>query len=95
MINETLYSKAQELASDNYDVVIETDVLSNGKQVFLGICPELRGCMTQVDDMKDMFAMLKDARTAYIYSLLLDGLPVPTTQSNVLRVTVPFEVMKK
>lgn len=94
-MNEQLYAKALEIAYKNYDLVIETDVLSTGKRVFLGITPELPGCMTQVDDMQDMWAMVLDARTEYIYGLLIDELPVPETQANVLRIKIPFEAMQK
>jgi len=84
------HTQALQLASQNWDMVIEPDTLSNGQHVYVARNPELPGCMTQVNDISEAFAMLKDARILYLASLLEDGQPIPKTRADVVywRVTL-------
>lgn len=44
---------------------------------YVGICPELPGCITQVESLDEMKEMLEDAKRCWISSMLEDGYPVP------------------
>jgi predicted RNase H-like HicB family nuclease len=76
-LNEQLWSEAEKLASQNYDVDSIDDTLTNGDKVIVVTHPELPGCMAHAATLDEALANLKEARTEYIYSLLLDGLDVP------------------
>ena len=47
MMNEQLWTQAEQLAKRHYRVTTEIDTLSDGQQVFLLRHPELRGCKAQ------------------------------------------------
>lgn len=83
-MNNELYDHAEQLASRNYDMVIERDELSNGEPVYLASNPELPGCMSQGATSEEAVKNLRDARITYIYSLLEDGLPVPETNDTAI-----------
>lgn len=49
---------------------------------YVGICPELPGCITQVDSLDEMKEMLEDAKRCWISSMLEDGYPVPEPEPD-------------
>jgi len=76
-LNKPLWEKAEHLASQGYDIEMFKDTLTNGDIVILAKNPELPGCMAHGATHDEAIANLTEARTEYIYSLLLDELPVP------------------
>jgi predicted RNase H-like HicB family nuclease len=51
--------------------------LTSGDKVIVVTNPELPGCMAHGATLDEALTNLKEARTEYIYSLLLDGVDVP------------------
>lgn len=96
-LNEQLWAEAEKLASRDYDVDTFRDTLTNGEIVILAKHPELPSCMAHGSTQDEALSNLKEARTEYIYSLLIDGLPVPypriiATTTTVDHDSIGFEV---
>ena len=58
-----------------YKVVLEPDIQDGG---FVVHCPALPGCYSQGETGDEALANIREAIEAYIESLRMDGLPVPT-----------------
>ena len=58
-----------------YFVVLEPDTDGKG---YVAFCPTLPGCFSQGDTREEALANIKEAIEAYIESLKLEGLPVPS-----------------
>ncbi len=71
-----------------YTIIIEKGHESG----FVARCPVLRGCVSQGRTRREARKNLKEAMTAYIESLIEDGLPVPT---EVQRDFVEVEITTK
>lgn len=84
--------KAEKLASREYDLETFRDTLSNGDVVILVKHPELPGCMAHGATLAEALASLREARTEYIYTLLLDDLsvPYPRSQATITAVNSDF-----
>lgn len=87
-MNHEQLDRAEQLASRNYNTVVERDTLTDGSPVYLASNPELPGCMSQGATSEEAVKNLRNARVDYIYMLLEDGLPVPETSERVVKWTV-------
>ena len=76
-MNKQLFEQAKQLASRNYSIMIESDVLSDGQPVFIARNPELEGCKSQGHTPDEAKVNLDLARIDYIYSLLEDRIAPP------------------
>jgi predicted RNase H-like HicB family nuclease len=76
-MNEQLFEKAINLASQNYPVKVSKDKTTTGEVIFLAKNPGLPGCMAQGNTIEEALENLMDARIDYIHSLLEDELEVP------------------
>jgi predicted RNase H-like HicB family nuclease len=76
-MNEQILEQSRKLAARNYQYVLERDVLSNGKIVFIARNLELEGCKSQGYTEDEARTNLDLARVDYIYSLLEDGIVPP------------------
>lgn len=74
---------AEQLAARPYGVLVEVELLSTGKPVYVARIPELPGCMGQGITEQEAVADVKAAAVAYIQSLLEDGLEVPEPKGDV------------
>ncbi|MBA3870370.1 MAG: type II toxin-antitoxin system HicB family antitoxin [Anaerolineae bacterium] len=98
-MNEQLLERAKQLASRNYSITIESDVLSDGKPVFIARNPELEGCKSQGHTPDEAKTNLDLARIDYIYSLLEDGITPPEpiasneTQTGNLENSITYHVI--
>jgi predicted RNase H-like HicB family nuclease len=88
-MNKELLEQARKLAIRNYDVLVESDELSDGTPIFMASNPELDGCKSQGKSIEQAIANLNEARVDYIYSLLEDGLSVPDP-ANLTTITGTF-----
>lgn len=77
--NEELGRLAEELARRPYRVEVMVDRGSEG-QGWFALVPELAGCMTQAASFNDLEAMIEDAKRAWIYTALEDGIEIPEPQ---------------
>lgn len=73
---------ARKLALRDYDIIVTRDTLSDGMVMYCAKSPELNGCIAQGRTVIEATKNLIDARVDYIYSLLLDMLPVPDPNSH-------------
>lgn len=76
-MNEELWKKAGELASNPYTIEVGFDTLSDGSRVHFARVFELPGCMAQGETSEQLYKELSDAKHEYIYNLLVDGFDVP------------------
>ena len=60
-----------------YRVAMVSDQLSNGETVYVARHPELPGCMSHGESIKEAVASLRDARELYLRGLMKRGLPIP------------------
>jgi predicted RNase H-like HicB family nuclease len=88
-MDEKVWAKAEALADRLYAITYEKDTLSNGEQIILLRHPDLPPVKAQGRDLMEAKRNLDDARVDYIYTLLVDGLPVPAPQTSSNNVTVP------
>ncbi len=77
-MNKELWDRATKLAARPYTVEVYRDEEASEDIKFLAKYPELPGCMAQGATIEETLANLSDAALDYIYSLLEDGLPVPS-----------------
>jgi len=61
-----------------FDVIIREDKEDGG---YVVSCPALRGCHSQGDTMEEAMANIKEAIEAYLESIELDKLPLPSMPS--------------
>jgi predicted RNase H-like HicB family nuclease len=80
-MNDNLWHEAKRLASRNYRMDFERDVLSSGQTVYLARNPELPGCKAQGATVDEAKENLDSVRVDYIHVLLEEGLPIPEPQS--------------
>lgn len=73
---------AEQLAARPYGVLVDVELLSTGKPVYVARIPELPGCMGQGITEQEAVADVKAAAVVYIQSLLADGLEVPKPDSK-------------
>jgi predicted RNase H-like HicB family nuclease len=98
-MNKHLLEQAQRLTARNYRVIIEPDILSNGKHVFIARNLELEGCKAQGYTSDEAKANLDLARIDYIYSLLEDGITPPEpivsdeTQTAIVENSITYHVV--
>lgn len=89
-MNQTQMSKAEKLASRNYNTIMVQDRLSDSSVVFVASNPELKGCKAQGASPMEAIANLRDARIDYIYFLLEDGIEVPVPRSQSIMTGAEF-----
>ena len=73
----SLWQRAEELAARNYELITSVDTLSTGEKVYVVSNPALPGCLAHGQTLSQALRELVEARTAYIYYLLVDKLDVP------------------
>lgn len=81
---------AETLANRPYTEIIRQDLSTDGDPVFLAFTPELEGCMGQGLSGEEAKENLREARVAFILSLLEDNLIVPGPQSYPTSTTSGF-----
>jgi predicted RNase H-like HicB family nuclease len=82
MMNEEIWQQAEKLAAQPYAIEYVTDELSDGRQIIVVSHPELPVVKAQGLSLDEARSNLYDARVDYIYSLLVDNLPVPQPQAS-------------
>jgi len=87
------------LADRPYNHRVWSEETTEGRPIYVARTLELEGCLAQGRTREEALANLLDARTEYIYSLLVDGLPVPpplnmnethTTASSIKSIALGF-----
>lgn len=81
-MNDQLWEQAKQLSKRKYSVQVLRDQLTDGTDVYIAGNPELEGCKAQGKTIEEALNNLNEARIDYIYSLLEDGLPVPTPKAT-------------
>lgn len=81
-INEQLWKKAEQLSARRYSITYEMENQPDGQAVYILRHPELPVVIADGDTLKEAQQNLLDARVDYIYTLLLDDLPVPSPQED-------------
>jgi predicted RNase H-like HicB family nuclease len=76
-MDEKLWRQAQDLASQNYLIVVSPEETTSGQFLYLAKNLELPGCMAQGNSKEEAISNLDEARIDYIYSLLKDNLEIP------------------
>lgn len=89
--NASLWQRAEELAARNYELITSVDTLSTGEKVYVVINPELPGCLAHGQTLSQAMRELVEARTAYIYYLLVDNLDVPEPGGTMTTTTTNSE----
>lgn len=77
MINEQLWARAERLAAQRYAIILERDWVADNTPVVLLRHPELPAVKAYGHDEDEAKRNLDDARVDYIYTLLVEELPVP------------------
>lgn len=77
MLDADLLRQAEKLASRPYQSHIFLDKSTEGEPVYVALVPEMPGCHTHGDTVKEAKEWLESAKVDFIYFLLEDGLPVP------------------
>jgi predicted RNase H-like HicB family nuclease len=75
-LDEKLWHEAEQLAARHYAVEQFEETLTDGQVVIVLRHPELPGCISDGATLEEAEHNLAEARTEYIYLLLVDGLPV-------------------
>lgn len=88
-----LWEQAEALAARNYELVISIDTLSNGETVYVVSNPELPGCLAHGQTLSQAMRELVEARTAYIYYLLVDGVDVPEPSGTTTTTTSTAQII--
>lgn len=65
-------------------VLIYTDEDNN----WVAECPSLPGCISQGRNRENTIENIKEAITAYIEALEMDGLPIPEDQFNAVLIAI-------
>ena len=71
------HERAVALAARGYAEIAWLGKTTMDEDIYVAQTPELPGCTTHGDTMRDALANLKDARTEYIEMLLDDDVAVP------------------
>ena len=77
LIDEDLWSRAEELAARDYRVEFSPETLEDGSEGVLAENPEMPGCMESGRTRSEAQEALTRERHVFIYSLLEAGKPVP------------------
>jgi len=72
----------------SYQTIIEPQVLSNGRRIFMARHPELRGCLAQGDSPAEAEELLSEVFRSYIEHLREYNLPVPQPRQRAVRTAV-------
>ena len=65
-----------------YETSIRPEISTEGTIVYLGVHPELPGCMAHGRSVEDARSSLDEAKRLYISSLIKRGQPVPLPSTS-------------
>ncbi len=71
-----LDEKVQFYMDLRYEIIVEP-----AEDGYVAYIPELNGCITQADDIHDIFDMLLDAKKCWIETALENGIEIPLPKS--------------
>src|SRR5882724_9286624 len=65
-----------------FRVIVEEDLLENGRQAYHAYCPALKGCHTWGHTSTEALANIREAVELYIEDLLQTGAAIPWTRTR-------------
>ena len=76
-MNKQTWRRAEELASQPHQMMTFLDKTTDGAPIYFALIPELPGCHTHGDTVKEALELLNEVKIEFIYFMLVDGLAVP------------------